>query len=69
MREPTQKAIWPGIWSRKALPMEEQNILVPKELGDAFLEKLIAWKRRQLAQLEEKANNIQVFDPTTIYQG
>lgn len=48
---------------------QEQSFLVPKELGDEFFEKLIAWKKRQLAQLEEKANNILVFDPTAIYQG
>lgn len=53
----------------RSLIGQEQNLIVPKELGDEFLEKLLAWKRRQLAQLEEKANNILVFDPTTIYQG
>ena len=53
----------------RSMSGQEQLLSVPKELGDEFLEKLLTWKRRQLAQLEENANNIQLFDPTTIYQG
>lgn len=46
---------------------QEQYLTIPRELGERFLSELVAYKKRKLAEYEDKIDSIQVFDPSRIY--
>lgn len=46
---------------------QEQYLTIPRELGERFLSELVAYKKRKLAEYEDKIDSIQVFSPSRIY--